>query len=286
MTDENLPRPAFKLPIPSTNGGSPPRTGEFPTASERLWRLASLPLLLFFAIPIIALFLRISPLDWWQSLHEESLLNAVRVSLTSSLISLAVIVITGTPLAYLISRPRFRFKNIIDTIVDLPTVLPPSVAGVALLITLGRQGLLGQWLSVLGIQLPFTLTAVIIAQVFIAAPFFVRSAAVGFSAVDDEIVQAAQLDGANRFELMRYIYLPLAQTALISGGVMSWSRALGEFGATILFAGNFPGRTQTMPMAIYLGFEVDLNLALTLSVILVSISFIALLLVKRLVQSR
>jgi len=286
MTDENLPRPAFKLPIPSTNGGSPPRTGEFPTASERLWRLASLPLLLFFAIPIIALFLRISPLDWWQSLHEESLLNAVRVSLTSSLISLAVIVITGTPLAYLISRPRFRFKNIIDTIVDLPTVLPPSVAGVALLITLGRQGLLGQWLSVLGIQLPFTLAAVIIAQVFIAAPFFVRSAAVGFSAVDDEIVQAAQLDGANRFELMRYIYLPLAQTALISGGVMSWSRALGEFGATILFAGNFPGRTQTMPMAIYLGFEVDLNLALTLSVILVSISFIALLLVKRLVQSR
>ncbi len=286
MTDENLPRPAFKLPIPSTNGGSPPRTGEFPTASERLWRLASLPLLLFFAIPILALFLRISPLDWWQSLHEESLLNAVRVSLTSSLISLAVIVITGTPLAYLISRPRFRFKNVIDTIVDLPTVLPPSVAGVALLITLGRQGLLGQWLSVLGIQLPFTLAAVIIAQVFIAAPFFVRSAAVGFSAVDDEIVQAAQLDGANRFELMRYIYLPLAQTALISGGVMSWSRALGEFGATILFAGNFPGRTQTMPMAIYLGFEVDLNLALTLSVILVSISFIALLLVKRLVQSR
>lgn len=286
MTDENLPRPAFKLPIPSTNGGSPPRTGEFPTASERLWRLASLPLLLFFAIPILALFLRISPLDWWQSLHEESLLNAVRVSLASSLISLAMIVITGTPLAYLISRPRFRFKNVIDTIVDLPTVLPPSVAGVALLITLGRQGLLGQWLSVLGIQLPFTLAAVIIAQVFIAAPFFVRSAAVGFSAVDDEIVQAAQLDGANRFELMRYIYLPLAQTALISGGVMSWSRALGEFGATILFAGNFPGRTQTMPMAIYLGFEVDLNLALTLSVILVSISFIALLLVKRLVQSR
>lgn len=286
MTDENLPRPAFKLPIPSTNGGSPPRTGEFPTASERLWRLASLPLLLFFAIPILALFLRISPLDWWQSLHEESLLNAVRVSLASSLISLAMIVITGTPLAYLISRPRFRFKSVIDTIVDLPTVLPPSVAGVALLITLGRQGLLGQWLSVLGIQLPFTLAAVIIAQVFIAAPFFVRSAAVGFSAVDDEIVQAAQLDGANRFELMRYIYLPLAQTALISGGVMSWSRALGEFGATILFAGNFPGRTQTMPMAIYLGFEVDLNLALTLSVILVSISFIALLLVKRLVQSR
>lgn len=286
MTDEKLPRPAFKLPISSTNGGSPPRTGEFPSASERLWRLASLPLLLFFAIPIVALFLRISPLDWWHSLHEESLLNAVRVSLTSSLVSLAVIVITGTPLAYLISRPRFRFKNVIDTIVDLPTVLPPSVAGVALLITLGRQGLLGQWLSILGIQLPFTLAAVIIAQVFIAAPFFVRSAAVGFSAVDDEIVQAAQLDGANRFELMRYIYLPLAQTALISGGVMSWSRALGEFGATILFAGNFPGRTQTMPMAIYLGFEVDLNLALTLSVILVSISFIALLLVKRLVQSR
>jgi len=125
---------------------------------------------------------------------------------------------------------------------------------------------------------------VIIAQIFIAAPFFVRSATVGFASVEDDILQAAQLDGANRWQMMRYIFLPLSQSALISGAVMSWSRALGEFGATILFAGNLPGRTQTMPMAIYLGFEVNLEMALTLSVILVSISFIALLVVKRIIR--
>lgn len=284
MANDLFPRSSFRQPLNSVAGSPPRAAGEFPSPSEKLWRLAALPMLLFFAIPLVAIFLRISPTDWWHTLQHRSVLEAIRVSLTSSIASLIVIIITGTPLAYLISRPRFRFKNVVDTIVDLPTVLPPSVAGVALLITLGRQGLLGQWLNLLGIQIPFTLAAVIIAQIFIAAPFFVRSAAVGFASVDDDIVQAAQLDGANRLQLMRFIYLPLAQSALISGAVMSWSRALGEFGATILFAGNFPGRTQTMPMAIYLGFEVDLNMALTLSVILVSISFFALLFVKRLIR--
>lgn len=286
MTTSRFSRFGIQQPEEPT-AGSPSRPNrEFPSSSEKLWRLAAFPLLLFFILPLLAIFLRISPADWWQSLHLRSVLQAIKISLTSSLISLIVIVITGTPLAYLVSRPRFKFKNIIDTIVDLPTVLPPSVAGVALLITFGRQGFLGQWLNLVGIQLPFTLAAVIIAQVFIAAPFFVRSAAVGFSSVDDDIIQAAQLDGANRLQMMQYIFLPLARPALISGSVMSWSRALGEFGATILFAGNLPGRTQTMPMAIYLGFEVDINTALTLSVILVSISFTALMVVKRLVASR
>ena len=286
MTTNRFSRFGFQQPEEPA-AGSPSRLNrEFPSSSEKLWRLAAFPLLLFFILPLLAIFLRISPADWWQSLHLRSVLQAIKISLTSSMISLIVIVITGTPLAYLVSRPRFKFKNIIDTIVDLPTVLPPSVAGVALLITFGRQGFLGQWLNLVGIQLPFSLAAVIIAQVFIAAPFFVRSAAVGFSSVDDDIIQAAQLDGANRLQMMQYIFLPLARPALISGSVMSWSRALGEFGATILFAGNLPGRTQTMPMAIYLGFEVDINTALTLSVILISISFTALMVVKRLVATR
>jgi len=284
MTDNLLPQPSKRLPVPSGSGSPPRPSGEIAGGSDRLWRLAAMPMLLFFVIPIIAIFFRISPLDWLHTLQERSVLQAIGISLMSSVVSLVVIVIAGTPLAFLISRPRFRFKNVIDTIVDLPTVLPPSVAGVALLITLGRQGMIGQWLSLLGVQIPFTLAAVIIAQIFIAAPFFVRSATVGFASVEDDILQAAQLDGANRWQMMRYIFLPLSQSALISGAVMSWSRALGEFGATILFAGNLPGRTQTMPMAIYLGFEVNLEMALTLSVILVSISFIALLVVKRIIR--
>ena len=145
---------------------------------------------------------------------------------------------------------------------------------------------MGLWLAGIGIQIPFTPWAVVLAQVFIAAPFFVRAAAIGFAGIDPEIEQAAQLDGANRWQVFRYVILPLSRDALMSGCVMSWSRALGEFGATMIFAGNYPGRTQTMPTAIYLGFEVDLNIALTLSVILITISFGSLLLVKALVASQ
>jgi molybdate transport system permease protein len=165
-------------------------------------------------------------------------------------------------------------------LVDLPTLLPPSVAGVALLITFGRRGPLGDMLESAGIQVVFTPLAVVLAQVFIAAPFYVRAAALGFSSVDVEIEQAAQLDGANPWQTFRYIILPLSQGALLSGATTSWARALGEFGATILFAGNLPGRTQTMPTAIYLGFETNLDTALTLSVILVILSLAALFVVK------
>jgi molybdate transport system permease protein len=182
-------------------------------------------------------------------------------------------------------RQRFRLKRLVDTLIDLPTVLPPSVAGVALLITFGRRGWIGGGLEDLGVQIAFSQAAVVIAQVFIAAPFYVRSAAIGFGSIDAEVEQAAQLDGASRWGIFRYIIFPLSETALFTGAMMSWSRALGEFGATIIFAGNYPGRTQTMPIAIYLGFEVDLNIALTLSVILVGISFLSMLLVKLLARA-
>jgi molybdate transport system permease protein len=177
-------------------------------------------------------------------------------------------------------RSKFRGKHLLDTLIDLPTVLPPSVAGVALLLTFGRGGLLGGWLEGIGLQIAFTQVAVVMAQVFIAAPFYVRAATLGFAGVDVEIEEAAQLDGANRWQLFHQVVLPLARTALLSGSMLSWARALGEFGATILFAGNYPGRTQTMPTAIYLGFEVDVQIAVTLSVILVLVSLVLLLLVK------
>ncbi len=159
-------------------------------------------------------------------------------------------------------------------------VLPPSVAGIALLVAFGRRGLLGQYLSVVGIELAFTQTAVVLAQLFVAAPFYIKAAAAGFAAVDRELEQAAALDGATAFQVARYVTVPLAWTALFGGIVMTWARALGEFGATIIFAGNFIGRTQTMPLAIYQGFEQELSVALTLSVILLAVSFAVLFVVK------
>ncbi len=249
-------------------------------------RLLALPLIVFFALPIAILFLRVSPAQLVASLGKEQVYQAVGVSLKTTLISLGVILLSGTPLAYWMGRYDFRFKRLLDTLIDLPTILPPSVAGVALLMTFGRRGLLGGWLEAIGVQISFTQAAVVLAQVFIAAPFYVRAAALGFANVDQEIEQAAQLDGANRWQVFRYVILPLSRYALISGSMMSWARALGEFGATMIFAGNYIGRTQTMPTAIYLGFEVDLTIALTLSVILVTISFCSILLIKVLAASR
>jgi len=248
--------------------------------AEKAWRITALPLILLFLIPIVMLFTRISPQAILENLGERAVLQAIGISFKTTLISLSLILLLGTPLAYLMGRHQYRYKKLLDTLIDLPTVLPPAVAGVALLMTLGRRGLIGGWLDDLGIEVAFTTAAVVIAQIFIAAPFYVRSAALGFAGIDPEIEQAAQLDGASRWQVFRYVILPLSRFALLSGAMMSWARALGEFGATMIFAGNFPGRTQTMPTAIYLGFERDLESALTLSVILVVISFLSLLLIK------
>ena len=141
-------------------------------------------------------------------------------------------------------------------------MLPPAVAGVALLVAFGRQGLVGHWLAGLGVSLAFTSTAVVMAQMFVAAPLYVKTMAVGLAAIDADLEQAAAIDGASRWQTFRFILVPLAYPAAVSGTVLTWARALGEFGATILFAGNFPGRTQTMPLAIYIGFQTDFDVAL------------------------
>lgn len=251
--------------------------------TENAWVITAVPLVLLFLIPVVMLFARTSPQAVMANIGEKMVLQALGVSLRTTLISLGLILLLGTPLAYLIGRHQFRYKKLLDTLIDLPTVLPPSVAGVALLLAFGRRGLIGGWLEDLGLQVAFSMAAVVIAQTFIAAPFYVRAASIGFGSIDTEIEQAAQLDGANRWQIFRYIILPLSRFALLSGGVMSWARALGEFGATMIFAGNFQGRTQTMPLAIYLGFERDLDSALTLAVILIATSFLSLLLIKVLV---
>lgn len=251
---------------------------------EKAWWITALPLILLILIPVVMLFTRTSLSDLIANIGLKTVIQAIGVSLKTTLVSVGLIFLLGTPVAYLMGRHQFRYKKALDALIDLPLVLPPSVAGLALLITLGRRGFIGGWLENFGIEIAFTTVAVIIAQIFIAAPFFVRSASLGFAAVDLEIEQAARIDGANRWQIFRYLIMPLSRFALISGIMMSWARALGEFGATIMFAGNLPGRTQTMPTAIYLGFERDMESAITLSVILVLISFVSLLVIKLLVS--
>ena len=163
-------------------------------------------------------------------------------------------------------------------------MLPPAVAGVALLVAFGRRGVVGGLLEQAGVHLAFTQAAVVMAQTFIAAPLYIKSASIGFSQVAPELEQAAGLDGASRWGVFRHVTVPLSWAALLTGAVLTWARALGEFGATIIFAGNFPGRTQTMPLAIYIGFELDLGVALTLSVILIGFSFLTLVAIKAVFQ--
>ncbi len=255
-------------------------------ARRNAWLLLSLPFLLFLTVPILALFFRLTPAEFLRSLDLAQVRMAVRLSLLTSTVTVGLSLLFGTPVAYLIHRRRSGFARLLDTLVDLPTVLPPAVAGVALLLAFGRRGLLGGWLDGLGLQIPFTTLAVILAQTFIAAPLYIKSAALGFGNVPCELKKAAALDGANRWQTFRHIMIPMSWMSILSGCVMTWARAMGEFGATIIFAGNFPGRTQTMPLAIYLGFELNLNVAVTLAVVLIVFSFLTLVLVKNILHQR
>lgn len=245
-----------------------------------LWWPLSLPLLAFLLVPLLALVSRASLPQIAANLRDPAVLQAISLSLRTSLAATVLTVFIGTPAAYLVARREFRLKRAVDTLLDLPTVLPPAVAGVALLMAFGRRGLVGGLLEPLGIQVTFTPIAVIMAQIFVAAPLYLRAAILGFAAIDNELEQSAALDGAGDWQIFRHIVLPLSTNALLSGSVMMWARALGEFGATIIFAGNLPGITQTMPLAIYIGFELDIGVALTLSVILMTLSFLVLITVK------
>lgn len=248
------------------------------------WWISSLPLLFFLAVPLIALLFGIPPRQLVENLGKPQVRQAISISVKTTAITTLLTIVFGTPVAYFLARRRFPLRRAVDTLIDLPIVLPPAVAGVALLITFGRQGVIGSWLANLGIQLAFTQPAVIMAQAFVAAPFYVKAASIGFAAVDAELEQAAAIDGAGAWQTFRHVTVPLAWAAMLSGAVMTWARALGEFGATILFAGNYLGRTQTMPLAIYIGFELDLDIALTLAAILVGLSFLVLFVVKGILQ--
>ena len=212
---------------------------------------------------------------------RETLREALVLSLTTSLISLVAIVIVGTPIAYLLARGRFPGVRVLDALIDLPIILPPAVAGIALLTAFGRRGVLGDTFERFGINIGFSTTAVIIAQIFVSAPFFIRTARAGFSRIDHSLEEAAADLGASPARVFWKITLPLSRASLFAGAVLAWARALGEFGATIMFAGNRQGVTQTMPLAIYERFGAgDLQTAVVLSAILLMTSVVFLIVVR------
>ncbi len=255
---------------------SRPRTRHRP---EAWWALA-LPLVFFLALPLLALLSYSSPAELRANLARPEVRQAISLSLRTSTWATLAAVVLGLPVAYLLARREFRGRLLLDNLIDLPIVLPPAVAGLALLLVFGRRGWLGAPLNDIGLRVTFTQTAVVIAQTFIAVSLFIRAASIGFAAVEPELEDAAAMDGAGPGQVFWRISLPLARRAVLSGVALAWARALGEFGATIIFAGNFPGRTQTMPLAIYLGFELELGVAVVLSVILIGCSFAILLLIK------
>ena len=238
--------------------------------------------MLFLAIPLFALSWRaIAHLDDLQQAGRVTVVDALVLSATTSLTSLLVIIGLGTPLAFLIARRSFRGKTVLETLIDMPMVMPPAVAGLALLMAFGRRGVLGSWLDDAGIRIGFTTTAVIFAQIFVSSPFYVRSGRAAFSRVDRNMEDAAADLGASPWRVLRSVTLPLAAPGLMAGAVLAWARAVGEFGATIMFAGNLPRETQTLPLAIYGRYEAgDLETSLAMALILLVSSFLVLVSVR------
>jgi molybdate transport system permease protein len=275
-------RPITPPAGPSVRGRRRPDWG-----NRSLIALAGLSAL-FLSLPIVVLVARaIFDGSLARALTAQVVLSALALSLATTAISLVITVAFGLPLAYVLARRRFRGSGLVEAIVDLPLVLPPAVAGLALLLLLGRRGFLGGPLDAIGIEIPFTTLAVILAQTFVSAPFFIRSARTGIASVERDLEAAARVDGASDIEVFRHITVPLAGSALAAGLVMSWARSLGEFGATIMFAGNIEGRTQTLPLVVYGEFQGgNLDGSIAAAAILVLAAFGVLVAVRLLHWSR
>jgi molybdate transport system permease protein len=228
----------------------------------------------FFALPLIGLLWRAPWSSAWQYLTEDDALAALRLSIVCSLWATALSIVFGVPLAWLLARVDFRGRGAVRALCTLSMVLPPVVGGVALFFALGRRGLVGQYLDEwFGITLPFTTTAVVIAQTFVAMPFLVITVEASLRQLDLRYEDASRTLGASRWYTFRRVTVPAIRPALAAGAVLAWARALGEFGATITFAGNFPGTTQTMPLAVYLSLETNPEEAIILALVLIVVSF-------------
>ncbi|HEU4998075.1 MAG TPA: ABC transporter permease [Lapillicoccus sp.] len=267
---------------------SPPRSAARPVTRERRtggavpWPLAVPATLavLFLLVPLVAMLVRTPWGSLGRILAEGTVLDALRLSLLCASAATAISLVVGVPLAWVLARARTRGISLLRALVTLPLVLPPVVGGVALLLAFGRMGLVGRYLDLwFGLTLPFTTLGVIVAETFVAMPFLIVTVEGAFRGLDRGFEEAAATLGASRLTTFRRVTLPLVGPSLAAGAVLCWARALGEFGATITFAGNFPGRTQTMPLAVYLALESDPDAAIALSLVLlvVSVAVLALL---------
>ena len=244
-----------------------------------LWAAAALALA-FLVLPIAAIFVRVPPGDLVDALGSPVARDALRVTLATTLVAQAAILLVGTPAAYLFATRNFRGRALVITLVELPLVLPPAVAGVGLLAAFGRFGLLGGTLSAFGVEIAFTRAAVVLAIVFVAGPFFLRPAIAAFEAVDATMIDASRTLGAGPGRTFVRVALPLAAGGLGAGAALSFARGLGEFGATIMFAGSLQGVTQTLSLAVYEQFDVSFDTALAIGAELVVASAVLLLAVK------
>ena len=236
--------------------------------------------LLFLLLPIVAIFARVPPGDLVSALGRGQATDALLISVETNLIALAAIVLLGTPTAWLIATRGGRLRDLSVTLVELPLVLPPAVAGIGLLAAFGRVGLVGGHIHVVGASLAFTKAAVVVAIAFVASPFYIRSAIAAFESVDPALTQAARTLGAGPARTFVRVALPLAAGGLGAGAALAFARGIGEFGATLMFAGSLRGVTQTLPLAIYEAFDLDFDLALAISALLVAISAVVLLATK------
>ncbi|WP_229687329.1 ABC transporter permease [Micromonospora parathelypteridis] len=233
--------------------------------------------MLFLVLPLVGLLARTPWATLPQRLTEPGVLSALRLSIQTATLATLFCVALGVPLAWLLARVPFPGRRVVRAFVTVPLVLPPVVGGVALLLVFGRRGLIGSWLdSTFGITLPFTTTGVVLAEAFVAMPFLIIAVEGALRGSDTRYEEAAATLGAGRWTTFTHVTLPLVAPGIAAGAVLCWARALGEFGATITFAGNFPGRTQTMPLAVYLALETDLEAAIVLSLILLTVSVVIL----------
>jgi molybdate transport system permease protein len=252
------------------------RRGWFPFALAACLAVA----LVFLTLPVVAIFVDSSPGDLISSLGEPGALDALWLSLRTTAATIAIILLVGTPAAYLLGTRSFRGKALVVTLIELPLVLPPAVAGIALLAAVGPSGILGGTIDAFGIELSFTTAGVVVALTFVASPFYVRQAMAAFAAVDRSLLDASRTLGVSEARGFLRVMIPVAVPGLAAGTALALGRALGEFGATLMFAGSFRGITQTVPLAIYDRFSTNFDSALALSAVLVSVSAAVLLAVK------
>jgi len=277
-----MPAPRTDTPTPAR----PPRRSRDGRTFAIAAAIAATALLAFLALPVVAVVARVSPAAFARALASREVREALVLSLGTTASSTAIVVLLGTPLAWLLATREPRWRRAVEVLVELPMVLPPTVAGLALLMAFGRAGLAGRALEAFGLRLPFTTLGVVAAQVFMSAPFYVTAARSGFESLDRRLVDVAATLGAGEAFTFARVALPLARPALAGGVALAAARALGEFGATITFAGNLPGTTQTLPLAVYVTLQTDLDTAVVMAVVLLAASLLLLSGVRGLAPAR